>query len=144
MNNIPPIITIIVPVYNTATHLRTCIDSIVSQTVPDWELILINDGSTDASGSICDEYATKDSRIAVVHQQNSGVSNARNKGIELAKGNFITFIDSDDWIELNFIEKFKNLIVNKNTLIVYGIAYDFIDSQQNFQFIPSHDEILLH
>lgn len=144
MNNIPPIITFIVPVYNTATHLRTCIDSIVSQTVPDWELILINDGSTDASGSICDEYATKDSRIAVVHQQNSGVSNARNKGIELAKGNFITFIDSDDWIELNFTEKFKNLIINKNTLIVYGIAYDFIDSQQNFQFIPSHDEILLH
>lgn len=137
-------ISIIVPVYNVEKHLDKCIASIIDQTDPDWELILIDDGSKDQSGTICDEYAQTDSRIRVFHQPNSGASVARNKGISIAKGEFITFIDADDWIELNFIEKFKNLIVNKNTLIVYGIAYDFIDSQQNFQFIPSHDEILLH
>lgn len=137
-------ISIIVPVYNVEKHLDKCIKSIIDQTYQNWELILINDGSSDQSGTICDAYACTDYRIKVVHQPNAGVSIARNNGIKLAKGKFITFIDADDWIECNYLEIVKNLNPNNNTLIAYGISYDFNDSKQNFKFIPSADEILLH
>lgn len=137
-------ISIIVPVYNAAKHLDKCIKSIIDQTYQNWELILINDGSSDRSGTICDAYACTDHRIKVVHQPNAGASRARNNGIKLAKGKFITFIDADDWIECNYLEKVKNLNPDNNTLIAYGISYDFTDSKQDFRFIPSADEILLH
>ena len=94
-----PKITVIVPVYNTEKYLRRCVDSILAQTFTDFELLLVNDGSTDGSGAICDEYAQKDSRVRVFHKENGGVSSARNIGIDNAQGDWITFIDSDDRIE---------------------------------------------
>ena len=94
-----PKLSVIVPVYNTEKYLRECIDSILVQTFTDFELILVDDGSTDGSGAICDEYAGKDSRIQVIHQQNGGITVARKSGVRVAQGEYITFVDSDDWIE---------------------------------------------
>lgn len=97
-------ISVIVPVYNVEKYLEQCLHSIREQTYSDLEIIIVNDGSTDRSAKICDEFAAKDSRIKVVHQINSGVSVARNTGIEIATGEFITFVDSDDWLELQMYE----------------------------------------
>ena len=91
-----PLISVIIPVYNVAPYLAACLDSVVSQTYRNLEILLIDDGSTDKSGAICDEYATKDLRIKVVHQANGGVSAARNKGLEIAQGEYIGFVDPDD------------------------------------------------
>lgn len=137
-------ISIIVPVYNVEKHLEKCIKSIIGQKYQNWELILINDGSSDQSGTICDEYAELDSRIRVYHQVNSGASVARNKGIELAGGKFITFIDADDWVEANYLEEVTNINPDSLTLVAYGVSYDFTDSSKDFNFIPTTDEILLH
>ena len=101
-----PKVSIIVPVYNTEKYLARCIDSILAQTFTDFELILVNDGSKDNSGKICDEYAQKDSRIVVIHKENGGVSSARNKGIDVAQGEWISFVDSDDWISSDFLSSF--------------------------------------
>lgn len=92
-------ITIIVPIYNAEKSLHRCIDSILSQTFQDWELLLIDDGSTDISAEICDEYAAKDQRIKVFHKKNSGVSSARNIGLDNVKGEWITFVDADDFVK---------------------------------------------
>ena len=94
-----PKLSVIVPVYNTEKYLRECIDSILAQTFTDFELILADDGSTDQSGSICDEYAQKDNRIIVAHQKNAGVTAARKRGVNIASGEYVTFVDSDDWID---------------------------------------------
>ena len=91
-------ISVIVPVYNTEKYLRKCVDSILAQTFTDFELLLIDDGSTDNSGKICDEYALKDNRVKVIHKENGGVSRARNLGIDNAQGEYLSFIDSDDYI----------------------------------------------
>ena len=93
-----PMVSIIVPVYNTEQYLRRCIDSIVNQEYTDFELLLIDDGSKDSSGVICDEYAEKDARVRVIHKENSGVSDSRNCALDHAKGKYIQFLDSDDWI----------------------------------------------
>lgn len=93
------IISIIVPVYNTENYLRKCLDSIVNQTYCKLEIILIDDGSTDSSGAICDEYAKKDDRILVIHQSNKGQAAARNAGVDIANGEYIAFVDSDDIVE---------------------------------------------
>lgn len=92
-------VSIIIPVYNTDAYLRRCIDSITGLQEQDWELLLIDDESTDDSGSICDEYARRDDRIRVVHQKNSGPAAARQAGVELARGEWIMFVDSDDWLD---------------------------------------------
>ena len=94
-----PLISIIIPVFNAGGHLKKCLDSVVGQTWRNLEIILIDDGSTDGSGDLCDEYAAKDKRITCLHQVNSGVSKARNEGIKLAKGEYYHFLDSDDYIE---------------------------------------------
>ena len=94
-----PKLSVIVPVYNTEKYLRECIDSILAQTFTDFELILVDDGSTDTSGSICDEYVQKDDRIVVTHQKNAGVTAARKRGVNMASGEYVTFVDSDDWID---------------------------------------------
>ena len=107
-----PCISVIVPVYNTEKFLHQCIDSILKQTFNDFELILIDDGSTDYSGTICDEYAIKDSRIKIFHQENQGVSAARNVGIDNAQGEYITFVDSDDYIINYALEILYKDIVN--------------------------------
>ena len=98
------LVSIIVPVYNVEPYLEKCINSILNQTYKDFELILVDDGSPDNCPAICDEYAKKDSRITVIHKQNGGVSSARNEGIKIAKGEFIWFVDSDDYIETNALE----------------------------------------
>lgn len=98
-------ISIIIPIYNVEQYLSQCIESIITQTYTDFEVLLINDGSTDKSGEICDNYALKDSRIHVFHKKNGGVSSARNVGIEHATGEWINFIDSDDWISADYFEK---------------------------------------
>jgi len=99
-----PKISIIVPVYNVERWLRRCIDSILAQTYTDFELLLIDDGSPDSSGKICDEYAAKDERIAVFHKENGGVSTARNLGLDNACGEYVSFVDSDDWVEPNYCQ----------------------------------------
>ena len=104
-------LSIIVPIYNAQNHLKKCIESIINQTEKDIEIILIDDGSTDDSLKICNEYQRKDFRINVIHQKNSGVSIARNQGIKIAKGEYIGFVDSDDWIDLDM---FKRLLEEAN------------------------------
>lgn len=93
-----PLVSIIVPVYNAEKYLKRCVDSILSQDYPYFELLLMDDGSTDASGDICDAYGQKDGRVRVVHKENTGVSDTRNRALDLAKGTYIQFLDSDDWI----------------------------------------------
>lgn len=97
--------SIIVPIYNRENTLKRCVDSILNQTISDFELILINDGSKDNSRKICDEYKKKDSRVVVIHQENGGVSRARNAGLEIAKGKYIVFVDSDDYVDDTYLEQ---------------------------------------
>ncbi|MBQ7300531.1 MAG: glycosyltransferase family 2 protein [Clostridia bacterium] len=99
-----PLISVIVPVYRVEKCLHRCVDSILGQTYKNFELILVDDGSPDNCGILCDEYAQKDSRIRVIHRENGGLSAARNSGIEIAKGEYLTFIDSDDWVHPSFLE----------------------------------------
>ncbi|WP_010255478.1 glycosyltransferase family 2 protein [Treponema primitia] len=99
-----PIISIIIPIYKAEKYLQKCVDSILSQTFTDFECILVDDGSPDKSSDICDEYAVRDSRIFVIHQKNSGRSSARNAGLNIAKGEWIGFIDADDWCELEMFQ----------------------------------------
>ena len=99
-----PQISVIVPVYNVEPYLHCCVDSILGQTFRDFELILVDDGSPDNCGAICDEYAAKDSRVKVIHQENGGVSRARNAALEVAKGAYITFCDSDDYYAATWLE----------------------------------------
>ena len=98
-----PIISVIVPVYNVEPFLRCCVDSILAQTFTDFELILVDDGSPDNCGAICDEYAKQDRRVMVIHQENAGVSSARNAGLDAARGEFIYFCDGDDYIEKDLL-----------------------------------------
>ena len=115
-------VSIIVPVYNTEQFLPQCIESIINQTYDDIEIILIDDGSNDKSGIICDEYAANDKRIKTIHNINCGVSAARNIGLDNAKGKYITFIDSDDYVEKNYIETLFNAIETNNAeLAICGI-----------------------
>ena len=100
-----PSISVISPIYNMERLLSKCIDSILAQTFNDFELILIDDGSTDRSGVICDEYATRDSRIKVIHKKNEGVSIARQLGIDFAQGEYTIHIDPDDWVEPKMLEE---------------------------------------
>ena len=118
--NLMPQITIIVPVYNAERTLERCVRSIQAQTVVNWELLLIDDGSEDYSSKLCDEYAIQDSRIRVFHQVNGGASSARNVGLEYTKGEWVVFCDSDDWVDSNWLELFKNQIDNGTELIVQG------------------------
>ena len=109
-----PKVSIIVPIYNSEKYMSKCIESILNQTLSEIEIILVNDGSTDNSRKIIENYAKKDNRIKVIHQQNSGPSVARNKGIRIAKGKYIGFVDSDDYIEPNMYEELYNNANNKN------------------------------
>ena len=113
-----PLVSIIVPVYNAEKTLNKCVDSILNQTFQDWELLLIDDGSTDRSGELCDEYANKDSRVRVFHKINEGVSSARNVGLDNAKGQWITFVDADDWIDKNMYQELYNTAVSSRYRIV--------------------------
>lgn len=119
-----PDISVIVPVYRAEKYISGCIESILNQTLENFELLLVDDGSPDESGRICDEYARKDGRITVVHKKNEGVSMARNTGIDMAKANWVCFIDSDDWVENNYLEIFDKC-KNENSIVMQGMLYDF-------------------
>ena len=130
-----PAISIIVPVYNAEKYLRRCIDSILSQSLTDFELILIDDGSTDRSPHICDEYATRDKRIKLIHKKNAGVSAARNNGIDMASGDYLVFIDGDDWIASNMLEiMYKNIQKEKPDIINFN-AYKHIEGKNIEKFL---------
>ena len=132
------LISIIVPIYNVEKYLKKCIESIINQTYKNIEIILVDDGSPDNCGIICDEYSQKDKRIIVIHKENGGLSDARNKGIDIAKGDYLTFIDSDDFVNIDYIEKLYNSIklnntklaqcgiskVNENNEIIEKLNYD--------------------
>lgn len=125
-------LSVIVPVYNTEKYLACCIDSILVQTLTDFELLLINDGSTDKSGEICNAYAQKDSRIRVFHQKNNGVSNARCKGVENANGEYITFVDADDKLYENSLETLmKNMSIDID-IVSSGAPNDETVSSETF------------
>ena len=117
------LISIIVPVYNSEKALDRCINSILEQTFQNWELLLINDGSTDRSREICDEYAAKDQRIKVFHKTNGGVSSARNVGLDNAKGEWITFCDSDDEILNNTFALYDRIINEHNEIDLISCGY---------------------
>lgn len=124
------LVSIIVPVYNVEKYLERCINSIIQQSYNDLEIILIDDGSTDASGKICDEYKEKDDRIIVIHKENGGLSDARNAGIKIFTGEYVTFIDSDDYVSKNMVSNMLDILEKSSCRIVQvefikGYAYDY-------------------
>ena len=125
-----PAISVIVPVYNVEKYLHKCIDSILTQTFTDFELILVDDESPDACGDICDEFSIKDSRVISIHQKNSGVSNARNTGLDQAKGDYIVFCDSDDYLQKDYLETLYSEIDNSNYDFI-GSGYETVDEFGN-------------
>lgn len=131
MNEEAICVSIIIPVYNVAEYLRECLDSVISQTYSNLDIICVNDGSTDESGTILEEYAAKDLRITIVNQENAGLSGARNSGLEKAKGDWVLFLDSDDWIEKSTLAELLELTKKSNTeLICFG--YRRVDEKGNF------------
>lgn len=124
-----PKISVIVPVYKVEQYLHRCIDSILSQSFTDFELLLIDDGSPDNCGKICDEYAQKDSRVRVFHKPNGGVSSARNLGLDNAKGEWVAFIDSDDYVENGYLEELLSYETNTSADIITSIK--ILDSTNN-------------
>lgn len=114
-----PKVSVVVPVYNVDSYLEQCVNSILSQSFGDFELILVDDGSTDRSGEICDAYAGKDARIKVIHQQNAGIPAARKAGLEEARGCYILFADSDDWIDTNHIESLVIMAEHEKADVVF-------------------------
>jgi glycosyltransferase involved in cell wall biosynthesis len=108
------LVSVIIPVYNVRDYLHKCIDSVKTQTYTNLQIILVDDGSADGSGEICDEAATRDQRITVIHQANGGLSAARNKGLETATGKYVCFLDGDDWFDNRFVEELLNLAETRN------------------------------
>ena len=119
-----PLISVIIPVYNVEKYLEKCISSVVGQTYKNIEIILVDDGSTDKSGTMCDLLAEKDSRIVVIHKANGGLSSARNAGLDIAKGDYIGFVDSDDWIEPDMYESLlRNMLKESADISACGVYY---------------------
>lgn len=127
-----PKLSVIVPVYNVEQYIHKCVDSILSQTYADFELILVNDGSPDNCGKICDEYASKDNRVKVIHKQNGGVSEARNIGLDAVTGEYISFIDPDDWIDKDMYEQTLGYMANNDLDIV---CFDVEEVRTNKSFV---------
>lgn len=113
-------ISIIVPIYNAEQYLHRCIDSILAQSYTDFELLLIDDGSTDGSGAICDEYAAQDTRVRVFHKENGGVSSARNLGLDNAQGEYITFCDADDYVGEDWLAAYNEAIASNVDMAIQG------------------------
>ena len=119
-----PLISVIVPVYNVAGYLPRCVDSILNQTYGNLEILLVDDGSADDSGRICDEYAEKDPRIRVIHKENGGLSSARNAGLDVSSGQYVGFVDSDDWIEPEMYAELLALMERNYAQLVCAGRYD--------------------
>lgn len=145
-----PQLSIIVPVYNVEEYIGECIESIISQSLTDWEMILVDDGSSDDSGKICDVYAGKDERIKVVHKKNGGLSTARNVGLDIARGQYITFIDSDDVIiGADVYERVLSEFSESQEIDVvqYDVIFKYLSSEEHtrkypFKFYNGKEEIL--
>ena len=127
-------VSIIVPVYQVENYLHKCVDSILAQTFTDFELILVDDGSKDRSGQICDEYAEMDERVKVIHKENSGPSDTRNRGIEQAAGNYFMFVDSDDYIAPTMVECLYQSILKENADIAACNFLYFFEDDRNQDF----------
>lgn len=148
------LISILIPVYNAEKYLRRCLDSILKQNYTNWECILINDGSTDNSGNICDEYVTLDKRFKVIHQSNKGVSSARNTGLNSLIGEWVTFVDSDDWVENNYLYELSSNINNADIIICDSIIDEYKNKtviktfnipkikEELLQAFPTHNHFL--
>ncbi len=132
------LVSVIIPVYNAEKYLRECLDSVLTQTFEGFELLLINDGSTDNSGSICEEYAKSDSRVVVFHKKNNGVSAARNTGIDKSNGKFIVFVDSDDYVENATYKQLLDILLVLLTLLFWHFEYH---QTAECQFPPEPNEI---
>lgn len=121
------LVSVIVPVYKVEDELKRCVESLLGQTYRNIEIILVDDGSPDSCPQICDDFAQKDKRIKVIHKDNGGLASARNKGLDLAKGVFITFVDSDDWVESDFVETLINNLMREKadiSIIGYTMIWD--------------------
>ena len=126
-----PLISVIIPVYNVEKYLHRCLDSVIAQTYQNLEIICVDDGSIDDSGKICDQYAVRDARIKVIHQENQGLSAARNKGLDAAEGEYIAFVDSDDYILEDMYKKMLDKLLNYNVdLCVCQWQYELSDGRQ--------------
>ena len=141
-------ISIIIPIYNVEKYLEKCLDSILNQTYKNLEIILIDDGSTDNSPNICNSYCEKDKRIKIIHKNNEGVSSARNKGIELSKGKYIVFIDSDDYVSNEHIEVLYDCIISNNVDLVISNLIDIsedgiiLNNEEKESFLMNKDQCL--
>lgn len=136
-----PKISVLIPAYNVERYLPKCLDSVLSQTFDDFEVILINDGSTDGTGKICDDYAARDSRIKVYHQDNKGISATRNLCLQYAVGEYIQFVDSDDWIEPNMLEVMYNKARISNSDVVECFFYlETANASEPYYFCHSKKE----
>lgn len=143
------LLSIIVPVYNVKSYLKKCVESIINQTYTNLQIILVDDGSTDGSQDICDEFAQRDSRIVVIHKENGGQSTARNVGMDRAKGVYIAFVDSDDWLEPNMYEALISQLEKHEADIVACSFYECkgdekkaVGDSKNIRVIDT-EEILL-
>mgnify|MGYP003083332731 FL=1 len=128
------LISIVIPIYNVENYLRQCLDSIVAQTYQNFECLLINDGSPDHSADICREYVSKDSRFRYFEKENGGVSSARNLGIEHSKGEYITFIDSDDWVDSDYLEVLYTTLLEEGADIAVSTYKKFNIKDNCFYF----------
>lgn len=137
------LISIIVPIYNVEKYLKTCLNSIVNQTYRNLEIILVDDGSPDQCGEICDEYAEKDDRIKVIHKENGGLSDARNAGINIASGKYIAFIDSDDYIADNFIQYLYDLCEGKNADMAECQYIEFKEESKNENDLTKKEDYIV-
>lgn len=141
------LITVVVPIYKVEQYLNRCVDSIINQTYKNLDIILVDDGSPDNCGKICDTYANDDKRVRVIHKENGGLSDARNCAIELAKGDYITFIDSDDYVSNNYVEYLYDLIKKHNSDISccsFLPFYEVINEQQDkesFEILSSEEAL---
>lgn len=138
------LISVIVPVYNVEEFLPTCVDSLLAQTYEDLEIILVDDGSKDASGNICEAYAKKDPRVRVIHKENGGLSSARNAGIDIARGEYLSFVDSDDWIEPETYEWLLELVRKYDVKLVCAGRYDvnYASGKKTKGLCPPREEVI--
>ena len=143
MNN--PVISVIVPVYNVEKYLKKCIQSIIDQTYKNLEIILVDDGSSDNSGKICDEFAQKDNRIKVIHKTNGGLSDARNAGLDIMSGEWVSFVDSDDFVSSYYIENLHYLVNKYDVDIAITSFVRFYNENTKLSSSKiSNQEVLLH
>ncbi|MBE6778095.1 MAG: glycosyltransferase family 2 protein [Ruminococcaceae bacterium] len=136
------LISVVLPVYNVEPYLHRCVDSVLSQTYSRLEILLVDDGSTDNSGAICDEYAAKDDRIKVIHKENGGLSDARNVGIRAATGRYVTVIDSDDYVSEDYVEVLYNAVKETGCPIAFGGHRTLYESGSSVEKANGEESVL--